>query len=429
MYALACFTARIGLAFDPNFQHFKLFIYYMAKKLSHAKNYDILRMYYKDPNNTEFLQPYVRGINPAVVIGPMKQALEGAQMHDGSGNLMTDGPQIYMNTLIMSYLLRNNACIPSVYRDKAIFDWYQSTHAPVEYWNNPNYFTTDSFWISSTLNMAPWDFIQTNEDSVGTDPGPNPLGQMNPYQSDSVVPWWPKVINPPGPDAQGRLTNLFDPSGNMTQDTTYKGICTSPAAYVESIDRNLYTFGTFTYALTNELNSVTVQLTEPFDTSGTYDDGYNTNIAVAVFKYIPECCQTGVRSDKGAFIMKGPYTLSKTGTTSVTIGLSGAFVNNPGSKYTVSKDTASLTAPMMDFNYVFPHGVDGSGSLYLASDWAKTRGVSLGMTGNVNDVYQPVTKLIVVNKHVGDVEFDDADILDKLFFSQIIPSAVTVSVS
>jgi hypothetical protein len=429
MYPLAQFSIRIGLAFDPNMQHFKLFIYYMAKKLSHAKNYDILRMYYKDPNNTQGDQPYVRGINPAVVIGPMKQALEGAQMHDGSGNLMTDGPQIYMNSLIMTYILRNNACIPSVYRDKAIFDWYSSTHAPEPYWNNQNYLLGNPFWISPTLNMAAWDFNQTNEDSVGTPLGPDIFAQPNMFYSTPVVPWWPKVINPPGPDAQGQYLNMFDPSGNMTQDTTYKGICTSPAAYVESIDRNLYTFGTFTYALTNELNSVTVQLTEPFDTSGTYDDGYNTNIAVAVFKYIPECCQTGVRSDKGAFIMKGPYTLSKTGTTSVTIGLSGAFVNNPGSKYTVSKDTASLTAPMMDFNYVFPHGVDGSGSIYLASDWAKTRGVSLGMTGNVNDVYQPVTKLIVVNKHVGDVEFDDADILDKLFFSQIKPSAVTVSVS
>jgi hypothetical protein len=51
------------------------------------------------------------------------------------------------------------------------------------------------------------------------------------------------------------------------------------------------------------------------------------------------------------------------------------------------------------------------------------------MTGNVNDVYQPVTRLLVVNKHVGAVELDDADILDKLFFDQIIPSCVTVSIN
>ena len=427
-YGLSLFNIRLASAFDPNVQHFKLFIYYMAKKLSHAKNYDILRIYENSRGSAaEPIMINQRTVNLSVVIGPMKQALEGAQMHDGSGNLLTDGPQIYMNSLIMGYLLRNNACIPSVYRSNLCIDWYKSTRAPVEYWNDPKYFIGDACWTSSMLNMTSWDFAQTNEDSI--DVGVALFTGVNPNEYDSMVPWWPKVISPAGPDAYGRHLSLFDVSGNMTQDTSYKAICTSPAAYVESITRNLYTFGTFSYAFTNEQTSVTVSIAEPIDTSGTYDDGYNTNIAVAVFKYIPECCQTGVRSDKGAFIMKGPYTLSKTGTTSVTIGLSGQFVNNPGSKYIVSKDTTSLTAPMMDFNYVFPHGVDGSGSIYLASDHAKTRGVSLGMTGNVNDVYQPVTRLLVVNKHVGAVELDDADILDKLFFDQIIPSCVTVSIN
>jgi hypothetical protein len=314
-----------------------------------------------------------------------------------------------METFIANLHMRNNEAIPTKYRNNFSYNWYRSTHSPGN--GNVYYRAGYSSFDVSQYNMASWDMSQTNEDSINDNNG-------------SITPWWPKVISPPGPNAYGDRFNTFDPSGNMTQDTTYRAICDSSAAYVAEITRHMYSLSCFSYALTNEHTSVTVELTEPTDTSGTYGD-YNTDIAVAVLKYIPECCVTGVRSDKGAFIMKGPYTLSGTGD-STTIDLSGAFVDTSASNYIVSKTGTALTAPMMDFNYIFAHGIDGSGTVYTPPEWSLARGAALGMSGN--DVYQPVTYLVVINKQIDNFEFTDSDLTEKLYIDHLKPSSVKVSI-
>ena len=401
-YNIAMIMQPLVEAYDPNFQHFKLMMYYYAKKLSAAKNANILGLYYKNHGTDNF---EIKTSNPNIMTSTFKAAIEGAHLHYSDGTLITDAAQLWMEIFIMNHHLRNNEAIPPKYRNNFIFNWYRSTHSPSNYYINTSFFDSPA-----SLNMASWDMSQTNEDTDSV--------------KNSVIPWWPKVIDPPGPNVYGQLLNPNDPSGNMTQETTYRGICESSAPYVSEITRHLWSLGGFSYALTSNITSVTVELTEPTDTSGTYGD-YNTNVAVAVFKYIPECCVTGVRSDKGAFLMKGPYTLSGTGD-SKTINLSGAFVNDLSNSFIVSKTGTSLTAPMMNFNYVFPHGVDGADTIYNPPSWSLARGHSLGMSGN--DVYQPVTYIAVINKQIDDFEFDDSDVTQKLYLEQLKPSSVKVSV-
>ena len=417
-YKLSLIMQPIIESYDPNFQYLKLLLYYYSKKIAVARNFNLLGLYYKNHTNSGLDNFVQKTSNPNIVTHAFKQAIEGAHLHYSNGTLITDAAQLQMEVYIMNHLLRNNDAIPPKYRNNYAYPWYCSSHSPHNVYfpfdegHNRNWYDTPAY------NMAAWDMNQANEDSVET------INNGTPYVN-SVTPWWPKVISPAGADAHGLTLNPYNPSGLMTQDSSYKAICTSTQPFVSDITRHLWSLGSFSYALTSNITSVTIELEEPVGAPGTYGD-YNTNVSVAIFKYIPECCITGTRSDKGVFLMKGPYTLSGTGD-SKTIAINGAFVDTPGSSFIVSNTSTHFTAPMANFNYIFPHGIDGTATIYTPPAWALARGASLGMTGN--DVYQPVTKLIVLNKQIDSFEFNDSDVAQKLYLEQLKPTSVKVSVT
>jgi hypothetical protein len=173
---------------------------------------------------------------------------------------------------------------------------------------------------------------------------------------------------------------------------------------------------------------VTVALQEP--TLGTYAGGYNSNISVSVFKYIPDRCVSNVligapTSNTGAFMMSGPFFLSKTGTTSVTIDLTTNITDGVNGVF--KTNSSGLLNGSVAFNNVFQYGID-DGKVYIPPAYANARATDLGMTAN-SGVYQPVTYLLVNNRNIDDIAWDDADIQQKLWSYQVKPSCVKVSVN
>jgi hypothetical protein len=283
--------------------------------------------------------------------------------------------------------------------------------------------------------MWTWDYIQTNDDADTS---------SSDYDFESVVPWWPK-------DITGLYTGNRNSVGRVwtnpvtglpqaqTQDTTYRAMSNiALTTYTSNVVRNLYPTGGVIYAMpltsTNlvGVSNVTVTLQEP--TLGTYAGEYNTNVSVCVFKYIPERCVSNVTSNalanptasNGAFMMAGPYTLSKTGTTSKTINLK-ATVSNGVDGCTFSTTSANLVNGTLAFNQTFSYGID-DGTVYLPPARAIAYATELGMTAN-SGVYQPVTYLMVLNNAIENFEYTDADIQQKLWAHQIKPSCVKVSVN
>jgi hypothetical protein len=164
--------------------------------------------------------------------------------------------------------------------------------------------------------------------------------------------------------------------------------------------------------------SVTVALTNP--ALGLVGD-YNSNISVAVYQYVPNVCVNGMTSNIGTFLMKGPYTLSSTGTTTKTITLTDVFSTAAG------QTSSGGCAGKLSFSNIHPYGTDynpdTTSSWFNPTEWA----VSYAGPGNMNmtgGAYQPITYLTVTNKQVDDVDVTD---VNTIYLSQINPSCVTVT--
>ena len=397
-YYVGSLSSLIKYSYDPNDQHLKLFIYYMSKKLSGMSNRDTLSLYSLNKD---------RSSNPSITMSAWKEAVEGAHMRYSDDSLITDAATLHLETLISYFMLRNNTSIPDKYKSHFAPNWYVSRYSP-----NSKYYVADNTGNSDELNMASWDFMQTNEDTIGN--------VSEGLRYDPAIPWWPRVISPAGPDCYGRLVG-HGTDGAMTTDCTYKATCTSTSPFVSSVTRHLWSFQSAAYAFSNQQTSVTVSLAEPTE-GGSYGD-YNQNIQVAIFKYIPDSCVSGVAGSTGAFIMKGPYTLSQGGVTTKTFDLTDTMVNDAHPGYIVNNNSSNITSGMLSFNHTFPKSIDDT-TVYDPPTHSITRATALGMT---QGVYQPVTKLVILNGQIDTVNLDDTDILDKLFLDQIKPSCITIS--
>lgn len=422
-------SACITSSYDPNAQHIKLLYYEFAKKLANAPKHVLytIEMNARDQSNATALTS--RTVNPSIVSSAFESAIVETGMHYSGGTPISSGVDLHEETCIQIFLSRNNAAIPDKYKCNYKPSWFESSYVDPSI----SFRTTlgvsiydDYFDDMSSLHMRGWDFLQTNEDTYTV--------RNRPVYSQPVMPWWPKNITGVfgGLDSYGQqckdyFTGVITP---YTQDSTYKAMSNVSLSYTSNVVRHMYSLGTVGYALPVDLSNVTVQLQEP-TLGGSYDGGYNSNISVCVFKYIPERCATGVLSNvvahptcvNGAFMMQGPFKLSKTGTTSHTFDLTANIHN--GVNGTFSTTTSNIADNTIAFNHVFPYSVD-DGTVYTPSAHATAYATHLGMTGGA---YQPVTRLFIVDKHVSAFNFSDGDIQSKLFLDQIKPSCVKISVN
>ena len=265
--------------------------------------------------------------------------------------------------------------------------------------------------------MSDWDFIVTNVDSI------------NEFLGEPLMPWFPKVItDSSGRNIKGRyyfnpVTELNEP---FTQDVTYEAMVDSSRNYIAHVDRHMYPLQSFGYALGLDLASVTVSLVEP-TFGGLYDGSgsYNKHMSVIVFKYIPDRCVSGINGATGAYLMKGPYDLSRGATESVTIDLTDVMTDGGAPGYIVNNDSSNITADMLKFNHTFLKSTD-DGTKYVPKAYEIAYASEKGMT---QGCYQPVTRILITNKRIDSFDFTDSDIVSKFWLDQIKPSAVRISVS
>ena len=408
----------IASKYDPNFQLTKLILFNQAKLYSQIPTSILQAIQYQ--NGNKFYE--MKTGNPALGLVSYKDAVSNAHMYysdsDG-GALITNPGELWENEIITTILGRKNAAIP---------DKYKNLFAPV--WVSSGYNSNVALDVISTSGfqmaaqkMFTWDYLQTNDDPYGTN--------MR-YEQECVVPWWPK-------DITGLFTGNVNSVGRLyvnpitfeqqaqTQDTSYRAMANvSLTTYTSNVVRYLHQGDSFMYALPVELSNVTVQLQEP--TIGTYAGGYNTDISVYVFKYIPDRCVSNVltgapTSNTGAFMMSGPHSLSKTGTTSVTIDLTAPITD--GSNGVFKTNSTNLVNGTVAFSNVFQYGID-DGTVYIPPAYANARAAALGM---LTGVYQPVTYLLVNNRNIDDISWSDADIQQKLWSYQVKPSCVKIRVN
>ena len=415
--------------YDPNGQMLKLYSFNLAKKYAQMP-FSI----------TEAIQRQLTGTktgNPNFALSAYNDAVRDAHAKYSDGTLITSGAKLFEETIISGILARNNAAIPDKYKC-AMPIWWASFYNPAmpSMAVNVNRPFTSGYWRATGQKIANWDYMQTNDDSGTT---------STLFDKESVIPWWPKNITglySGNKNSVGRVwTNpITGLAQAQTQDTTYRAMSNVALTnYTSNVVRNLYPTGGAIYAMpltsTNlaGVSNVTVTLTEP-TTGGSYAGGYNSNISVCVFKYIPDRCVSNVLSNavayptasNGAFMMAGPYTLSSTGTTTKTIDLN-AVVTDGTNGYTFSTTSANLVNGTLAFNHKFSYGID-DGTVYIPPTWANAYATELGMTAS-SGVYQPVTFLMVMNNAIDPISFTDADIQQKLWASQIKPSAVKISIN
>jgi hypothetical protein len=412
--------------YDPNYQLLKLMLFNQAKFHATIPTNILQAIQYQ--NGKVFYE--MQTVNPALGLAGYKESVSNVQMYysdsDG-GALITNPGELWENEVITTVLGRKNAAIP---------DKYKNLYAPV--WTASGYNSNVALGVisssgiqSAAQRMFTWDYLQTNDD---------PIGANARFEQECVVPWWPK-------DITGLYTGNVNSVGRLyinpvtfnqqaqTQDTSYRAMAnTALTTYTSNVVRILNQADSFMYALPvrstalTGVSNVTVTLQEP--TVGTYSGGYNSNISVSVFKYIPERCASNVlvgepTSNTGAFMMSGPHFLSKTGTTSVTIDLTSNITD--GSNGIFKTNSSNLANGTVSFSKVFQYGID-DGTVYIPPAYANARAVDLGMTTN-SGVYQPVTYLLVNNRNIDDISWSDGDIQQKLWSSQVKPSCVKVSVN
>jgi hypothetical protein len=421
-YALAHATGAIGQSYDPNYQHIKLYQVNIANKLGAIPKavYEAIAV---ESRNQSDINNF-RSINPGLSIQPWVDAVEDTHMHYSDGTLVTNAADLWEENVMQLILSRNNAAVPDKYKNNDPV-WYISSYTPTGVQSG----LRDSPFTNLGTNMWCWDFIQTNEDTFGA-------ANVSKIDTECVMPWWPKNITgvfPDGKDSYGRtFTNPL--TGNVqpyTQDCSYKAMSNvSLTTYTSNVVRHVYSFQPIAYALPSALSNVTVQLQEP-TLGGSYDDGYNSNVSVCVFKYIPDRCVSNVLSNAaafptaatGAFMMQGPFTLSKTGTTSHTFDLTALITD--GVNGTFSTNSSNLVDGTIAFSNVFQYGID-DGTKYNPAQSTKTYATSLGM---LTGYYQPVTRLLIVDKHSSAINWSDGDIQSKLFVDQLKPSSFKISVN
>jgi hypothetical protein len=411
--------------YDPNYQLLKLMLFNQAKFHATIPTNILQAIQYQ--NGKVFYE--MQTVNPALGLAGYKESVSNVQMYysdsDG-GALITNPGELWENEVITTVLGRKNAAIP---------DKYKNLYAPV--WTASGYHSNGASLVSSSgfqmvaQKMFTWDYLQTNDDPFGTNLR---------YEQECVVPWWPKNIT-------GLYTGNVNSVGRLyvnpitfnqqaqTQDTSYRAMANvALTTYTSNVVRVLSQSDSFMYALPVQstalsgVSNVTVALQEP--TVGTYSGGYNTDISVTVFKYIPDRCVSNVltgapTSNTGAFVMSGPFFLSKTGTTSVTIDLTSNITD--GQNGIFKTNSSGLVDGAVSFSRVFPYGID-DGTVYVPPAYANARAADLGMTAS-SGVYQPVTYLLVNNRNIDDISWSDADIQQKLWSYQVKPSCVKVSVN
>ena len=426
-YSHAYFQLNTHQKYDPNMQMYKLMLFKAAADIA-AIPTDVLNtiMYQNDAEG------YGRTLNPGFGNNAFKDAVSNTHMYYSSsdgGAMITDAMQFWEEEIIAGTIARNNDVLPDKYKIH-VPAWYSSGYCSnlVSKWNT----ASGRYFGMSSRNMFGWDFLQTNDDVATT-------GRVR-FENECAVPWWPK-------DITGRYTGNVNSIGRVwynpltglpqaqTQDTSYRAMANvALTTYTSNVVRNLYQTASVMYALplqTNTLSgvsNVTVALQEP--TIGTYAGGYNSNISVYVFKYIPDRCVSNVligapTSNTGAFMMSGPHFLSKTGTTSVTIDLTANITD--GVNGTFKTTSSGLADGTVSFSRVFQYGLD-DGRKFIPPAYANAHATDLGMVAN-SGVYQPVTYLLVNNRNCDDINWSDADIQEKLFADQIKPSCVKISVN
>jgi hypothetical protein len=407
--------------YDPNAQLLKLMLFNQSaveSKIPVPVIQSIL-----EQRNKPFYERLT--VNPAFGNMSYRDAVSNAHMYystsDG-GALVTNPGELWENEVITSILVRRNAAIPDKYKWLVSPAWGSSGYCSNVINNVPN--TTTSGFYGLAYNMHAWDYMQTNDD---------PIGANMRYERECVVPWWPKNITglyTGNVNSVGRLyvNPITFEQQAQTQDTSYRAMANvSLSTYTSNVVRNLSQGSCFMYALPYNLSNVSVDLNEP--SIGTYTGGYNTDVTVSVFKYIPDRCVSNVligspTSNTGAFMMAGPYSLSKTGTTSVTIDLTAPITNGVGGKVFRTNSTNLLNGTIA-FSSVFQYGID-DGTAYTPPAHATAFATSLGM---IKGVYQPVTYLLVNNRNIDTINWTDADIQDKLWSYQVKPSCVKVRVN
>jgi hypothetical protein len=422
-YAFGHATAAIANSYDPNFQHMKLFTTNVANKIGAIPSQVSDAIAVENRNQSDVNN--FRSVNPGFSIQSWVDAVEDTHMHYSDGSLITNAADLWEENIIQLLLSRNNAAVPDKYKNHDPL-WYVSSYAPSGVFS----LLRENTWRAATSkNMFCWDLLQTNED-LGT----GAFGSN--ADKECVMPWWPKNITgvfPDGKDSYGRTyTNPL--TGNVqayTQDSSYLAMSNvSLTTYTSNVVRHVYSFQPIAYALPSALSNVTVQLQEP-TLGGSYDDGYNTDVSVCVFKYIPDRCVSNVLSNAaafptaatGAFMMQGPFTLSKAGTTSHTFDLTALITD--GVNGTFSTNSSNLVDGTIAFSNVFQYGID-DGTKYNPVQSTKNYATSLGM---IRGYYQPVTRLLIVDKHTSSINWSDGDIQSKLFVDQLKPSSFKISVN
>ena len=392
-YSSALFSAIIKASYDPNIQHHKLFTILLAKEFAEVSEANLLRVQ----------QSTGRTVNPSIVQKSLCDAIEATHMHAPNGSLITNAQDLVEESLIKLIVGRNNPDVPDKYKSMLPL-WYTSTYSNV--WIQTLYAsnaTSPSVDIavrvarSPTFNMADWDFTETNEDynSLGTETYAS-------YYPDNVIrntpcmPWWPKN------------------SGADMADYSYQSMANTAATFCTApLTRYLYALQSAGYALPLGLSNVTVTLTELVDSN--LMGAYNQNVSVVVFKYVPNICIGGSPSVNGTFLMKGPYTLSGNGS-NVVIDLTDTFSTSIPNKFT----SVGTHAGSLSFNQSFDYGVD-TAAAYTPPETTTAYANHLAMSGGN---YQPVTRLLITNKQVDTINFNDPE--EALFLDQVFPATFTV---
>jgi hypothetical protein len=402
-YNLPYLTMNTITSYDPNAQLLKMFMYYASLKTRNLSQSDIFRLGYYN---------YAKSLNPSIATSVFSNAVIATNMKYSDGSSINNPGRLHHESAIALMNARNNDCIPSKYRYNYEPVWFKTMYAN-SYIRNTAY---SSLIPPTSFNQISWDLIQTNEDN-----------KVGANVTDPITPWYPKNITGvfAGKDSWGRTYRI--PNGaiaNYTQDCTFAAMANvSLSQFTSNVTRHLHSLQSFGYALSNAISNVTVELVEP-TIGGSYGT-YNSNIAVSVFKYVPDRCVSNVTSTLGAYMMLGPFTLSSTGTTSKTINLNDLLVDGVNGA-TFSNTGSNVTASMASFNYIFPYGVDDE-TVYTPSAAAIANKARLGM---ITGYYQPITRIFITNEYIDtSINFTDADILNKLYLSQVKPSAVKISVA
>jgi hypothetical protein len=412
--------------YDPNTQLLKISYFNHADLLSQIPTGILDSITYQNDNGL-----LSNGVNPSLGIQCYKAAVSNVHMYDDLGNSITEPISLWHDEIIAATLCRNNNALPERFKYLSVPVWYTSG-----YYSNLSIGTTlnpsTSVYIGNGEVMMSWDYMQTNDDPVNT--------SSSRLEKQGCVPWWPKNITGLYSNANSVGTRYVNPLTfqyeNQTQDTSYRAMANVALTnYTSNVVRTMPQGACFMYAmppvtsnvLLSGVSNVTVSLQEPSG-SYSYTGGYNSNVSVTLFKYIPDRCVSNVltgepTSNTGAFMMSGPHYLVKGGTETVTIDLTSNIAN--GVNGTFRTNSANLLDNTISFSKTFTYGID-DGTVFNPPTHARAYATNIG---TVTGFYQPVTFLLVYNRNVDEIAWSDADIQQKLWAYQVKPSCVKVSVN